>query len=92
MVICQSCKKEIQKANWEKHKNQCLPKKGKGKSKSKHSKHSNQNELNDSRFDPLVERNAERKLDGSYGTHNIRDKGQFGSHSVYDNLGDESKP
>lgn len=34
----------------------------------------------------------ERDIDGSKGYHKIRENGRFGSHSMYDNMGDESMP
>lgn len=34
----------------------------------------------------------EPDLDGSKGYHKIRENGRFGSHSMYDNMGDESMP
>ena len=34
----------------------------------------------------------ERRVDGSRGLHEVRDHGQFGSHPVHDDHGDESEP
>ena len=34
----------------------------------------------------------EKGLDGSYGYHQIRENGRFGSHPMFDNMGDDAHP
>jgi hypothetical protein len=90
MTTCSECQIPISIKNISKHKKKCIAGKQKGNYPSKMpSKNSSSATINKGFSN---ESKAERKLDGSYGTHIIRENGRFGSYPVYDNMEDESKP
>jgi DNA-directed RNA polymerase subunit RPC12/RpoP len=90
-INCSQCGARILAKRINKHKAKCLPK---AKSSKKQNKNSNTKKIItstlDTAHDPIKERRAERQLDGSRDYAQIRDQGKFGSHSTYDDMGDEA--
>lgn len=88
---CSLCSAKIHVKNTNKHKAKCL---AKNKNSKKQNKNNNTKRIIagtlDIAYDPIKERRAERQLDGSRDYAQIRDQGKFGSHSTYDDMGDEA--
>jgi hypothetical protein len=84
-VRCVYCKISILRKNIDKHQRKCkiaMAKQKKGKNKGKGS----------GLFGDAFDKGHDKGLDGSIGYHIFRENGRFGSHSSFDNMGDESSP
>jgi len=91
LLQCPDCLVNVSPKRLEKHKLKC-PKNNRAKT-AKRSNAGNSNSKGSSNFgNHIPELKNERRLDGSFGTHQFREQGKFGSHSVFDNYGDESEP
>lgn len=85
-VVCPDCNAEYVMKNSAKHKNHCPAKKKKQKAKKTKSP------KNKGSYDNGLQK-SEKNMDGSKGYHSFaRENGRFGSHSSFDNMGDESRP
>ncbi|TDO29253.1 hypothetical protein [Sediminibacterium goheungense] len=88
MTICNDCESPVLKKNLKRHKKRCKPPKHKYKrDEIKKTKDSERVYIKSNN-----EKNNEKLLDGSYGFHQFRENGRFGSYPSFDNMGDESNP
>jgi hypothetical protein len=92
MVTCEFCQARLLFKNINKHRKKNCNGKRKTvvKAQAKKKKNTTLIKNNEATFNPKRERKEEGRLDGSNGFHIIRENGRFGSHSMYDNMGDES--
>ena len=89
LIVCTNCNSKVLEKNILKHQKKCT--KNVHTSKQKPPKKTLPivgNQINNGNFDK-----NEIKLDGSFGYHDLlRENGRFGSHSMYDNMDDNSHP
>lgn len=85
-IVCPDCNAEYLNKNSAKHKKHCPVKK-----KNQNTKKTKAPKIKGS-YDNGLQKN-ERNMDGAKGYHSFaRENGRFGSHSSFDNMGDESRP
>jgi hypothetical protein len=90
LETCPDCKCSVLKKNLSKHRRKCKPTKQKSKNQL-------QTDKNDSgtiseKVQKNISHKEEKRLDGSSGFHQFRENGRFGSHSSFDNMGDDAHP
>lgn len=87
-IVCSGCGSTVK--DLRKHSKKCKPRHPKNKGKSTVDKGKSSSATPDSKSQTNKEYKAERLLDASRDYWKIRDQGRFGSHSSYDDMGDES--
>jgi hypothetical protein len=93
-VHCELCGDKLNKKNVIKHRNKCRGKRARQSKKPSASSKQKQTSKRATYTDKpyFNEYKENRRLDGSRDYWRIRDQGKFGSHSSYDDMGDESFP
>lgn len=87
LKICPYCKASVSPKNFLNHKlNKCNV----VKRESINLTRNNKSTVPD--IQENIDTGEEKRLDGSYGYHQIRENGRFGSHPMFDNMGDDAHP
>lgn len=91
MVKCPDCGSPVLRKNIEKHKGKCTHGIQKVATIQLPVILRNIQTVNIPTILPMMP-SEEKRLDGSYGYHQFRENGKFGSYSSFDNMSDESQP
>jgi hypothetical protein len=91
MVYCPDCGSPVSRKNIKKHKKKCTHTLQKTASIQQPAMLRNIQTVNIPTI-PTAVPSEEKRLDGSYGYHQFRENGKFGSYPSFDNMNDESQP